>query len=85
MVIRTTSNFRRYYKRLPKFVKEKALEKENIFIKNPFDSRLDTHKLHGKYKNYWAFTIVGQYRIMFAFSSKSIVDFVNIGTHEIYK
>ena len=33
MVIRTTSNFRRYYKRLPKFVKEKALEKENIFIK----------------------------------------------------
>ena len=59
--------------------------KEKIFLKNPFDSRLDTHKLHGKYKEYWAFTVVGQYRIILAFSGKEVVDFINIGTHEIYK
>jgi mRNA-degrading endonuclease YafQ of YafQ-DinJ toxin-antitoxin module len=66
-------------------VKTKAEEKEKIFRANPFDTRLDTHKLHGKYKEYWAFTVVGQYRIMFAFSGKEFVDFINIGTHEIYK
>ncbi|MBI2052591.1 MAG: type II toxin-antitoxin system mRNA interferase toxin, RelE/StbE family [Candidatus Sungbacteria bacterium] len=85
MVIRTTSRFRQAYKKLPQFVKEKASEREVIFRNSPFDSRLDTHKLHGKYKNYLAFTVVGQYRIMFAFNGENVIDFVNIGTHEIYK
>ncbi len=66
-------------------MKEAALEKEKIFRQNPFDSRLDTHKLHGRYKDYWAFTIIGQYRIMLAFAERDIIDFINIGTHEIYK
>ncbi|MEK9174848.1 MAG: type II toxin-antitoxin system mRNA interferase toxin, RelE/StbE family [Patescibacteria group bacterium] len=85
MIVRTTSKFRKAYQKLPDYVREKALERENIFRNNPFDSQLDTHKLHGKYKDYWAFTVVGQYRVMFAFSSKSMVDFINIGTHGIYK
>lgn len=65
-------------------MQDKAKEKEKIFKINSFDSRLDTHKLHGKYKEYWAFTVVGQYRIIFAFISSDRVDFINIGTHEIY-
>ena len=85
MIIRFTSKFKKAYKKMPKMVKTKAEEREKIFLKNPFDARLDTHKLHGKYKEYWAFTIIGQYRIMFAFSSKEFIDFINIGTHEIYK
>jgi len=70
---------------MPKVVKAKAEEKREIFQKNPFDPRLDTHKLHGKYKEYWAFTVIGQYRIMLVFSGREFVDFINIGTHEIYK
>jgi len=66
-------------------VKIKAEEKEKIFKDNPFDTRLDTHKLHGKYKEYWAFTVVGQYRIMFLFVGGKFVDFINIGPHDIYK
>ena len=85
MLIRHTSKFRKAYKKMPKIVKIKAEEKEKIFQKNPFDIRLDTHKLHGKYKEYWAFTVIGQYRIMLAFSDREFIDFINIGTHEIYK
>ena len=85
MIVRFTSKFKKAYKKMPKIVKLKAEEKEKIFQKDPFNSRLDTHKLHGKYKEYWAFTVVGQYRIMFAFSGGEFVDFINIGTHEIYK
>jgi len=85
MLIHTTSKFRKAYKKMPKLVKMKAEEREKIFQRNPFDVRLDTHKLHGKYKEYWAFSVIGQYRIMFAFSNADIVDFINIGTHEIYK
>jgi hypothetical protein len=32
-------------KKLPKAVKLKAEKQEEIFLANPFDSRLDTHKL----------------------------------------
>jgi len=84
MIIRVSSKFKKSYKKLPKSVQDKAKEKEKIFKINSFDSRLNTHKLHGKYKEYWAFTVVGQYRIMFAFISSDRVDFINIGTHEIY-
>jgi len=84
MIIRVSSKFKKSYKKLPKSVQDKAKEKEKIFKINSFDSRLDTHKLHGKYKEYWAFTVVGQYRIIFAFISSDRVDFINIGTHEIY-
>lgn len=66
-------------------VKTKTKEREQLFRADPFDPRLETHKLHGKYKEYWAFTVLGQYRIMFAFGDKETVDFMNIGTHEIYR
>lgn len=85
MIIRVTSKFKKSFKRLPRNVKDRAKEKEKIFRINPFDPRLDTHKLHGKYKHYWAFTLIGQYRVMFAFIKQDIVDFINVGTHEIYK
>ncbi|MEK7117504.1 MAG: type II toxin-antitoxin system mRNA interferase toxin, RelE/StbE family [Patescibacteria group bacterium] len=85
MTIRISSKFRRSYAKLPKCIKDKARQREIIFRSNPFNSSLNTHKLHGKYKNYWAFSVVGQYRIMFAFVGSDVVDFINIGTHEIYK
>lgn len=85
MIIRISSQFRKAYKKVPKGIQEKAQEREEVFRKNPFDRRLDTHKLHGKYKDYWAFTVIGQYRIMFALVNSDMVDFINIGTHEIYK
>jgi addiction module RelE/StbE family toxin len=85
MIIRVTSRFIKLYKKLPKSVKDKAKEKEKIFKINPFDPCLNIHKLHGKYKNYWSFTVVGQYRIMFSFAEQGIADFINIGTHDIYK
>ncbi len=66
-------------------MKRKAAEQEKIFRKNPFDLRLAAHKLRGKYQEYWFFTVKGQYRIMFVFGGKEIVDFIDIGTHEIYK
>jgi len=87
MEIYLTSKFEKAYKCLPKHIKEKSEEKEKIFRQNPFNPTLETHSLHGKYKNYWAFSINKSYRIMFQFlnTTKTKVAFVNIGTHEIYK
>ena len=70
---------------MPKFVQDAFLEREGKFLSDPFDPVLETHKLHGKYKDYWGFTVVGQYRIMFLFLETGDYGFVNIGTHDIYK
>jgi len=82
-----SSKFIRSSKRIPKKIKLKAKEKELIFRHNPFDPRLETHPLHGKYSGFWAFSINKVFRIMFKFEnpSKNRVTFVNIGTHEIYR
>jgi len=53
---------------------------------NSFDERLDTHKLNGRFKKYYAFSIDHDNRIIFTFSEdKTIVYFHSIGNHDIYK
>ena len=84
-VIEVSSKFKRQYKKLSKRIKDAAKQKEFIFRNNPFDSRLDTHKLHGKEKEFWAFSIAGSYRIKFLFLNGDEVLFLEIGTHDIYK
>lgn len=76
--------FKKEYKRLPQRIKDIAKEKEFIFRDNPFDIRLGTHKLHGKEKDLWAFSVNRSYRIKFIFLSEGCVLFLEIGTHEIY-
>lgn len=83
--VRTSSRFERQYKNLPNRIKRAAKEKETIFRKDPFDSRLDTHKLHGKEREVWAFSIARSYRIKFIFLKEGIVLFLEVGTHDIYK
>lgn len=71
---------------MPLFVRKAFLEKESLFLKEPFHPSLETHKLHGKYKNYLAFRVTGQYRVMFLFmENKKDVGFINIGDHDIYR
>lgn len=79
-----SSKFKRYYKKLSQELKKQAKEKEKIFRKNPFNPGLKTHKLHGKYKDYWSFSISGSYRIMFDFISEKEIVFIDVGDHDIY-
>lgn len=85
MKIFYSSKFEREYKKLPKRIKELAEEKEEVFRMSAFDPRLDTHKLGGKLKDYWAFSIDNKYRIIFEFAEKGIAWFHSIGDHSIYK
>ena len=87
MEIYLTSKFKKSYKRLPQFVKNQAKQKEEVFREDTFNPSLGTHRLEGKYKEYWAFSVNHSWRIMFQFlnAARSKVAFVNIGTHSIYK
>jgi len=77
-------NFIRSYKKIPKQVKILAEKREIIFRKNPNDMRLKTHKLHGRLKDCWAFSINEKYRIIFEFGDDCIY-FHFIGDHKVYE
>ena len=86
MEIRTSTHFTRRYKKLSKELREKAQVREKIFEENPFDPRLDTHKLHGKDMGRWAYSIDYEYRIKFVFLNGDKVLYTDIGTHdELYR
>jgi len=85
MEIFVTSGFRRKFKKFSPEIKRRAKEKEKIFRNNPFDSRLETHKLRGKYASFWAFSVTNTYRAMFRFLGEKKAVFVDIDTHNIYR
>ncbi|MEI6089142.1 MAG: type II toxin-antitoxin system mRNA interferase toxin, RelE/StbE family [bacterium] len=80
-----SSSFKKAFKKLLKTspeIEEKFWDKIYIFYNNPFDIQLKTHKLSGKLKDLWSFSIDFSIRIIFYFESKNEVTFTDIGTHQ---
>jgi len=80
-----TTTFDKEFKNLPGRVKKLAVKKETFFRENPNNPRLRTHRLTGKLKDFYSFSINYQYRIMFKFEKDGSVVFIDVGTHSIYK
>ncbi|MDP2668648.1 MAG: type II toxin-antitoxin system mRNA interferase toxin, RelE/StbE family [bacterium] len=83
--VELTSLFEKNFEILPKQIKKLASKKDKLFQQNAFHPSLETHKLGGKFKNDWAYSVNRDYRIHFYFVSDNVVVYLNIGTHEIYK
>lgn len=83
--IEYSTNFIREFKKLSPSVKKQALKAEKIFKENQFSPKLKTHKLTGKLKGLWAFSVNYQDRIILEFAEEGKVVFYRIGSHDIYK
>ncbi|MEO7766019.1 MAG: type II toxin-antitoxin system mRNA interferase toxin, RelE/StbE family [Ferruginibacter sp.] len=60
-------------------------EKVTLFLQDPYHPQLRTHKLSGKLKDFYSFTIGYDLRVIFYFASENEVIFENIGSHdEVY-
>ena len=80
-----TTHFARAYTNLPEEIRARAKQREGLFRVDPFDVRLKTHKLKGRLKDYWSYSIDYQYRIIFRFIDTQTVLYYDIGTHDIYR
>ncbi|MDP2665246.1 MAG: type II toxin-antitoxin system mRNA interferase toxin, RelE/StbE family [bacterium] len=80
-----TTHFNRAYKKFPNDLKPQVREREQWFRADCFDSRLETHKLGGKLKGFWAFSITKKYRILFAFEGNAETTFLDIDDHDLYR
>ena len=79
-----TNKFKRMFYKLPKVVRNKAIEKEAVFRRYPFAKTLKTHKLSGRFSGYYAFSVDYNYRIIFKYLTKDTIAFMGIGDHSIY-
>ncbi|MEP6582899.1 MAG: type II toxin-antitoxin system YafQ family toxin [Ginsengibacter sp.] len=89
MEVSFSSTFKKAFK---KRIKDSIAEGEfwirlEIFADQPFNTKLKTHKLSGKLKGLWSFSIEQNLRVIFYFTKdkppKAI--FVDIGNHdEVY-
>ncbi len=80
-----SSHFKRALKRYSKKQKNFIKKHIELFLKDPFHPSLKTHKLKGKLKGYWSFSINYELRVLFEFIDEDTVGFVDIGTHSIYR
>lgn len=85
--IKFSSSFKKSYEKRIKpnaILLKKCEEKLNIFIDNPYDPRLKTHKLSGKLENILSFSFDYDCRIIFYFEENEII-LIDIGSHdEVY-
>lgn len=82
MEVKLSSRFKKSFAKLYPRIQKKAIEKIVLFRKNQFDSRLNTHKLHGERKGEWAYSVDYSYRIVFIFLENDTVLYLDIGTHD---
>jgi len=56
-----------------------------LFVNDPFDPILRTHKLSGKLSEYWSFRVTHDLRVVFAFEGSDLAILVDFGSHdEVY-
>ena len=80
-----SSSFKRAFKKGVKGnadLEARFWQKVELFVNDPFDKRLKTHKLSGKLKDLWSFSVEYDQRVLFYFTDDGKAVFVDIGNHE---
>ena len=81
-----SADFKRRYKKLPTKLKNKVLERIEVFIADEFDEILGNHKLNGEYEGCRSIDITGDMRAIYYKIGESSYKFVAVGTHsELYR
>lgn len=84
MQIKFYPRFIKQLNRLPLDLQEEVLTKIDLFIENPQHPSLKSHKLHGRLREYYSFSVNYAYRILYKIKDNEAV-FAEIGTHDLYK
>jgi len=81
MTILYSEKFKKNFKKLPQKIKDQFETRLDIFIKDPSNSILKIHPLKGYLTGLRAFSITGDYRVIYRILNQESVKFINIGTH----
>lgn len=85
MLIRFKPSFVREFKKLPAELREEAFLRIELFKDSTNHQSLKVHKLKGRLKDFYSFSVTYSHRIVFMYQNKDTVVFLAIGDHSIYK
>lgn len=77
--------FVRNYRNLPTELKNETKEAIDLFKERDNHKLLKVHKLHGKMKDRYSFSVNFRYRIVFRYMNKNTVALLSLGDHDIYQ
>lgn len=82
MQIISTKKFDKQYRKLEKETQQKFNKRVTILFSNLYHPSLNTHKLHGKFKDCMSINVTGDIRAVFQLKDDgSTLLFVEIGSH----
>lgn len=80
-----TPSFVRQFEELEEPLKEEVRQKIVLFQKNTRDPSLKTHKLKGRLKGHFSFSVNYRYRIVFCYDKSDVIAFLDVGDHDVYR
>jgi addiction module RelE/StbE family toxin len=84
MIVTFTTPFLRQLKKLHPNLQEEAVEKVELFEQNPKHPSLKMHKLKGRLKDRWSFSVNYKTRIVFMYLTRDEVVLLAVGNHDVY-
>lgn len=84
MQVSFTPNFIRQLKKLEPELKAEGLGKIELFQKNQREKSLKVHRLKGKLKDRFSFSVNYKYRIVFMYFTKKEIVLMAVGDHDVY-
>lgn len=79
------ARFLRQFKKLPVALQKEAKEKIQLLKENPKHPYLKIHKLKGRLKGFWSFSVNYKDRIIFQYEEPEKIALIAIGNHSIYE
>lgn len=79
-----TARFLRSLKKCDEEVQSDVFQVVKLFERGTNDQKLKLHKLHGKFKEWHAFSANFTYRVIIK-KAKGATFYVDVGTHDVYK
>ena len=82
--VAVTPQFKRMFRKLESSLQTEALEKITLFTDPQNHQQLKVHKLKGRLRGRYSFSVNYKIRIVFTYESKESVILIAIGDHDIY-
>lgn len=81
MKIHFSEGFKKRFEKLPIKIQEKFRQRLAMFLKNARDPILHNHYLKGYLAGFRAFSVTGNYRVVYQILDIENIKLVDIGTH----
>ena len=87
-IVQRTRRFEKMFAKLTQKLQQKFIHQLECFLEDEFHPRLDTHRLKGKQKNEWSFSLSEDYRAIYTKQIKNgntliVFTFIRVGTHNV--